>query len=111
MSHIIELNAEEGRKVLYKLVSAVQHLGSTVSGHFIALCLDNQDNVFVANDRLLLQRLEDQVDSRMCLERSTLYLYRKITRDPEPEPMDVDNDGADNDAHDDGNDDDNFDLA
>ena len=105
MSHIIELNAEEGRKVLYKLVSAVQHLGSTVSGHFIALCLDNQDNVFVANDRLPLQRLEDQVDSRMCLERSTLYLYRKITRDPEP--MDVDNDGADNDAHDD----DNFDLA
>ena len=75
---------DDGTTVLYKLHAAVQHLGSTVSGHFIG----NDETIYVANDRNPLQRLDLQVDQRMCLERATLYLYRKLT--PDPEPMDFD---------------------
>ena len=79
---------DDGTTVLYKLHAAVQHLGSTVSGHFIGLLIGNDETVYVANDRNPLQRLDLQVDQRMCLERATLYLYRKLT--PDPEPMDFD---------------------
>ena len=57
-----------------------------MSGHFVGLLIGTDDTIYVANDKNPLQRLDHQVDQRICLESSTLFLYRKLT--PAAEPMD-----------------------